>query len=53
MDLPDSHAFLNICRTHALSQVDNELGNLLHVDDMFALVRVLLVLDDLRAASHL
>lgn len=53
MDLPDSHAFFDICRTHALPQVDNELGDLLHVDDIFALVRVLLILNDLGAASNL
>lgn len=53
VDLPDSHAFLDICRTHTLAQVDNELGDLLHVDHIFALVRVLLILNDLSAACYL
>lgn len=53
LNSPDSHAFLDICRTHALAQVDNKLGDLLHVDDIFALVRVLLILNDLGATSYL
>src|SRR4051794_2532541 len=27
--IPDAHALLDVCRAHALAQVDDELGNLL------------------------
>jgi hypothetical protein len=50
---PYSHALLDICRAHSLSQVDDELGDLLDVDDVFALLRVLLILDDLGASCDL
>lgn len=53
MDLPNAHAFLDISRTDALAQVDDKLGDLLDVDHVFALLRILLVLNDLRTSCNL
>lgn len=53
MDVPDTHALLDIRRADALAQVDDELGDLLDVDDIFALFRILLVLYDLRTPCDL
>ena len=36
--LPDSHAFFNICWGNTFSKLDNELGYLLDVDHIFALI---------------
>ena len=42
--LPDSHAFLNIRRTNSLAKLNHKFGYLLDVNNIFALLRVLLVL---------
>ena len=52
-NVPYPHALLNIRRTNSLSQVDDELGDLLDVDEVLALVRILLILDDLGTSCHL
>lgn len=51
--LPYSHALLDICGGYTLPEVDDELGDLLDVDDIFALLRVLFIGDDLGAAGDL
>lgn len=51
--IPYSHTLLNICRRNTFTQVDNKLGDLLDIDNVFGLVRVIVALDDLRATRHL
>ena len=49
----DAHAFFYIRRTDSLAELDDEFGDLFDVDDIFALVVVLLVLYYLGAAGDL
>ena len=51
--LPNSHSLFNICRGHSFAELDDELGDLLDVDDIFALFGLFLVLYYLGAASDL
>lgn len=51
--LPNSHAFLNICRTDPLTELNHKFGYLLDVDNIFALLRILLVLYNLRTPCNL
>lgn len=51
--IPNSHALFDICRTHSFPQVDDELGDLFDVDHIFALVGILLILDNFCTARHL
>jgi hypothetical protein len=51
--LPYSHALFNICGRYTLAQFDDEFGDLLDVDDIFALLGVLLVLYYLGASGDL
>ena len=51
--IPYSHALFNIGGGDTLAELNDEFGNLLDVDDIFALVGVFLVLDDLGAAGDL
>jgi hypothetical protein len=45
MNIPNAHAFLNICRCNSFTQSNNELGDLLNVDYILVLfVRALLAL---------
>ncbi len=53
VDIPNSHALLDICRTNALTKLDDELGDLLDINDILALFRVFLILDDLGTSSDL
>lgn len=53
VNIPNTHALLDIRRTDSLAQVDDELGNLLDVDDIFALFSVFAFLNDLGATRHL
>lgn len=48
---PNSHAFLDICWGHLLTEVNNKLGKLFHVNDILGIVRV--GVDDLGTASNL
>ena len=50
---PYSHALFNICRRHALAELNNELGDLFNVDDIFALIIVFFILDDLGTSGDL
>ncbi len=51
--LPNAHALFNICRTDTLTEFDDELGDLLDVNDILALVRVLFILNDFGTPSDL
>lgn len=51
--VPYSHAFFYVCRANPLTELDDEFGDLLDVDDIFALVRVFLVLYYLRTSRDL
>lgn len=53
MNVPYSHAFLDICRTDSLPQIDDELCDLLDIDDIFVLLGVLLISNDLGTSRHL
>jgi hypothetical protein len=48
-----AHALFDICGRHALAEVDDKLGDLLDVDDIFALLGVLVVLYYLGASRDL
>jgi hypothetical protein len=50
---PYSHTLLDICRTNPLTEIDDELGYLLDVDDIFTLLGILLILNDLRTPGDL
>ena len=43
------HAFLNVGRSHSVRQVHHELGELLHIDDVFGILAVRV--DDLGASN--
>ena len=47
----DAHSFLDVRRRDLIAQVDDELGKLLHVDNVLRVVRV--CVDDLGATRHL
>lgn len=47
----DSHAFFDIGRCHRVGQIDDKLGELLHVDDVFGIICV--GVDNLCATSDL
>ena len=49
--LPDTHALLDVGGRHVLVQIDDKLGELLHVYDVLGLVAARV--DDLGAAGHL
>lgn len=45
---PNSHAFLNVSRSHLVTQVHHKLGKLFDIDDVFWILRV--CIDDLCAS---
>ena len=47
----DSHSFFDVRRRHLITQVDDEFGELLHVDDVLWIVGI--SVDDFRASRHL
>lgn len=51
--VPYSHALFDVCGAHPLTELNNEFGYLLDVDDIFALFGVLLVLYYLRTPGYL
>ena len=51
--LPNSHALFDICRGHAVAELDNEFGDLLDIDDIFTLFGLFLILNYLGTASDL
>ena len=46
-----SHALFNVCRCHRIGQVDDKLGKLFDIDDVFRIVRV--GIDDLGTPGNL
>ena len=51
--IPDPHALLDICWADTFTQIYDELCDLLDVDDIFALLSILFIFDDLRTPSDL
>lgn len=51
--LPNPHALLDIGWTDALPQLNDEFGYLFDVDDIFAFVGILFILNDLCTSSDL
>lgn len=47
---PDSHALLDVSRSHLVTQVHHKLGKLFDVYDIFGIFRV--CIDDLRASIY-
>src|ERR1700760_3627342 len=53
INLPNSHAFFDISRADSFTQVHDKLGDLLDIDNVFALLGIFIILNDLRTPGDL
>lgn len=50
-NLPNSHTLFNVCRSNIIGKIHNKLGELLHIDDVFRIIRI--SIDDFGTSSNL